>query len=318
MHIVEFLQALENQQFLEQYATIIWRAEEYSALFFSRLFTVLKTHKKVPLLYFSVPDSSWQEAQSQLSTLFLGNKQYYWFADFSQADTQTRDRWLGFVQNYSGPHTLLLYIPKTSDIPKRDTQLIVDIPQFVSAELFKRLYSQLYSFGAAVDPNFTHKLFATQKNIILEDACRIMSYYQVLGKRYETFFDSWLEKLRAPEKSLFTLSQHLFAQDKTQFQLFWSSIRTDYPPEYWVSFWSEQIMQALVYISIAETRSALEAKKHVHRLPFSFMNKDWKKFNTQFLTKAHDMLYVCDYSLKNGGEDWGIELWCQKFLHHQF
>jgi hypothetical protein len=317
MHILEFIQALESDQFLEQYATIIWRAEEYSALFFSRIYTHLKYHKKIGIIPISPADQVWQHAQAQLTTLFLGNKQYYWFSDFSHIDQATKENWYNFIQNYTGPHCLLVYIPKIVALTETKQQLIVEIPVYVSAELFNKLYNALFSFGAAVDPLFLQKLFSFHKNILLEDALRIMAYYQVLGRKYDVFLNNWLDKLLVPEKSLFTLSQYLFAQDKTLFLKHWLSVKADYPAEYWVVFWSEQIAQAITFVSVASTQSPLEARKLVNRLPFSFMNKDWKRFKIPFLAQAHQFLYDFDYNLKNGADDWGIELWYYKFLEHQ-
>jgi hypothetical protein len=66
-----------------------------------------------------------------------------------------------------------------------------------------------------------------------------------------------------------------------------------------------------------ERREMVEAKKVGFRLPFSFMQRDWKKTSVHELIQAHDCIYALDYGLKNGGEFW-MELFYTKFFESGF
>ena len=129
------------------------------------------------------------------------------------------------------------------------------------------------------------------------------------------FFSSWFDRIVEQKQSLFALSNYFFAKDSKNFYAAWRSVAADYPPEFWIAFWAEQLWQAMIFVTLAQTEDLSVAKKSVSRLPFAFMYKDWRKYSVADLTQAHALLYAIDYANKNGSVIDGLELWHAKFLH---
>ena len=146
----------------------------------------------------------------------------------------------------------------------------------------------------------------------------MMAYQATVGRKYQDFFADWLDKLIIPQKSFFTLSQYLFARRPQLFFEQWNACKGEYPPEFWIAYWSEQIWQAMLYVQRARTQGVMEAKKGTYKLPFSFLNKDWSHYTPATLAAAHEALYCFDYNLKNGGTGNGLELWYHKFIKSSF
>ena len=141
-----------------------------------------------------------------------------------------------------------------------------------------------------------------------------MGYQSVIGRKSEAFFAQWLSKIITPNKSLFSLSQYLFARQSQAFLQQWKALKDDFPDEFWIAYWSEQLWQAALFVMRAKAQGYDAAKRGAFRLPFSFINKDWQKHNEQSLVAAHDALYKLDYNLKNSAGGHGLELWYAIFF----
>ena len=103
------------------------------------------------------------------------------------------------------------------------------------------------------------------ERLTLDDACRMMNYQTVVGRNGNQFFDQWYTKLVLSEVSLFTLSQYFLGRNTKLFLKQWKACKNDYPPEFWVAYWSEQLWQAAQYVSKAKAYGVAEAKKGVVR-----------------------------------------------------
>ena len=85
-----------------------------------------------------------------------------------------------------------------------------------------------------------------------------------------------------------------------QFFESWNSMSRDYSDLFWTTFWSEQLFKASAYISLNNGKNFLQAKRIAYRLPFSFIQKDWKMLKVHELAQAHNQLYAIDMNIKNG------------------
>jgi hypothetical protein len=121
-----------------------------------------------------------------------------------------------------------------------------------------------------------------------------------------------------PELSLFTLSQYFFARDGMRFFKQWSILKDQYAAPFWISFWSEQLWRASSFIELSEQHNFAEAKRISFKLPFSFIQRDWKNVTVQELKRAHDVLYHCDCAIKNGGDPNVLELFYTDYLQRQY
>jgi hypothetical protein len=153
--------------------------------------------------------------------------------------------------------------------------------------------------------------------ISLDHACILMHYARLLGANTDQFVHQWLDKILMPERSLFTLSTHFFAKKPKVFFELLGHIGGEYPEIFWVSYWSESLWRAHYYVALNQTKQFGEAKKMSNRLPFSFIQRDWKLHSPSALKKAHQQLYEIDFALKNGASEGMLDLFYSKFFSAQ-
>jgi hypothetical protein len=309
MDIVQFLKVIKESPQLSGIFVISIQSSEFSSFFISRLHTYIKSFSPVTSL--EVTASSFEELRRTCEMSFLGMRAFYWLKDFHLLDTGTKRIWLEYLKKYQGPHTLLFF-DTAYTVPTSDRVYGIVLPSTVTKELYKELYALF--FDAQCDPEFVYKLLEKKETLSWDEACMLMGYQIALGRKPEAFFTEWLPKIVVPEKSLFTLSQYFFAQQPKEFFTLWRKCAQDYPEEFWVSYWSEQVWQAALFVTRTQKEGIQEAKKLAYRLPFSFMNKDWKRYTFKQLADIHYILYLFDHTLKNGGPGYGLELWYAQFL----
>ena len=108
-----------------------------------------------------------------------------------------------------------------------------------------------------------------------------------------------LDRIVAPDYSLFMLSTFFFGKKKKSFFALWLGVKDLYPEAFWTSYWSEQIFRAYGYSQYAKRQDFTKAKKIGYRLPFSFIQKDWRSVEQSALVKAHQSIYSADWHAKN-------------------
>ena len=120
------------------------------------------------------------------------------------------------------------------------------------------------------------------------------------------------------EHSLFQLSKYLLFRDSAPFYILWAEIVYLYSPQFWISFWSEQLFRAYYFILYQKQNDFRLSKQIGLRLPFEFIKSGWRYLDINLLKEAHHLLYQIDYNLKNGGSDLGLDLFINKFLIGSF
>ncbi len=312
MELDDFLKRMNDTPDFPGVAVIAFESAAYPSYFFSQLLTILKA--KTACVSLDSETHKLADIKAQLETSFLGNRMVYWVKNTHALDAATKKSWLSYTKTYHGPHCML-YFRQDAGTNKAENErmLAVELPEFIDANLYCLLYGHFYP-AAQIDTAFVAKLFGHSQKISLDQACMLMGYQTVVGRKSDSFFSQWLSKLVVPEKSLFTLSQYLFAQQPKLFLQQWKALKNDFPDEFWVAYWSEQIWQATLFVSRARSQGFDAAKKGAFRLPFSFINKDWRKYSPESLTQEHQYLTKLDYNLKNSAGTHGLELWYHKFL----
>lgn len=308
------------------WSVLCFTGKVYPLLFFSRLFFSDFTRE----LFDSNIVSVNLEAQpletflGQLQMSFLGQNNTYWCKNTSVLDSAQRKKFLAFVQSYQGPHEIIFFTSDSVDFSQNAGALTVSLEEALDSTLYQFLYTKLYGDeGEQSDrggdrTGFARALFVKNKNVTLDHACLMMDYNAAVGDRDREVCGQWLDRLIVPDMSLFTLSQYFFARESTKFMRLWHSLEKSFPLEFWLSFWSEQLWQATVFLSVLSEYGPVAARKQVKRLPFSFMQKDYRRITKRELTVAHNFLYSVDYGFKNGYASSGLELFFLKFLHGQF
>jgi hypothetical protein len=281
----------------------------YPLLFFSLL---LRRQDGSQIVNIDMTEYQEDEIKAQLETTFLGIVRTYRLTGLHELTKAAVHKWLNYFNAYQGPNYIFFVVSQETVEPYRkdvsNGLSFMNIPAYIQKSLFIDLFTYLERQPSVVERRYIDQLYMRTEKIPLDTACLLVHYLKVLGSTAQEFFTHWLDKLVIPDKSLFTLSQYFFAKQSTHFLHMWSSIKDEYPEQFWISFWSEQVWRALFYCQCMQQRNIAEAKKIGYRLPFSFLQKDYRNCNIEALQNAHQALYELDGMLKNGGSAIGLDL----------
>lgn len=314
MNLVDFLNLDSYQEFFLKNKLVCFRGSQYPSFFFSNFFSKNKTKLRF-LNIFDLEDEEIDKIKITFDTSFLGSSLIYWIKDLSKLDIKFSKKFYSYIENYNSDHTLVFFIDETVQINKNNFCMI-ELPVKIDVNLYKNIFKNFFDFTC--DDYFVNQIFDEFNNLSIDDACILMQYQSVCSRRSVPLFSELAKKIFIPELSLFVLSQNLFALDNGQFLKNWKKIESNYPIEFWITFWSDQVWQASIFIYNIQKTGLQDAKKLVNRLPFSFMQKDFKRYSLKELSKAHDFLYQLDFNNKNGAGTFGIELWFFKFFQRDF
>src|SRR5579872_6641275 len=287
---------------------IFFTGNSYPLLFFSQFFASLKQSQQ-----FIVPSTNAISLlRAQLETSFLGNGLWHWLCSFDELNKSDKHAWFSYLSSYSGPHTIFCFSLELPQ-PVPVSWCVVQVPPCADKLLLEHILSWYRENAKSAGP-IIEKLMAVHDQIPLDTAVLLVQYALVMGNNSQEFFASWLDKIIEPSNSLFTLSQEFFAKQPRPFFTYLAPISEQYVPQFWVSFWSEQLWRASAYLALMQANERADAKRISFRLPFSFLNRDWRRYSIEELKRAHNFLYDIDYQLKHGASPAVLDLFYSKFL----
>lgn len=319
MNIVQFIDKATSSDLFSNNVLLHFKGSgPYPLLFFSLLIKRLKSISKIPIGAISLETDGIETAKAKLETSFLGQKFVYWLHDINVVKGKKRSKLIDYIQQYNGPNLLAFFSDDSVDLQKNNV-IIVNLEESINATVFLKLVTFLGQPESKSLKIFCKQLFDKHYRLDLDKASVLISYAFLVGRRgYKDFFNKWLDQIIVPEKSLFTLSQYFFQKNQKKFFELWSTINSDYGTPFWVVFWSEQLWRASNYVQQMRNRNLGEAKRVSFRLPFSFMQRNWSDYQPQELNNAHDFIHDIDFSLKNGGSPFALDLFYSKFLNGEF
>lgn len=289
--------------------------DAYPLLFFSLL---MRKQHAADTVHIDVSDQSEEIIKAQLETSFLGMTRTYRLGGLHGLSKSAAQQWLHYLSSYQGPNHILFAVSnETAEPYKKDARhaiTFVDIPAQIQKPFFIGLFTHLARQPSVMERRYIDQLYVRTEKISLDTACVLIQYLQVLGSSAQEFFTHWIDKLVVPDKSLFLLSQYFFAKQSMHFLNMWTGLKDEYPDQFWISFWSEQVWRALFYCQCMQQRDIANAKKIGYRLPFSFLQKDYRNCNVQQLKEAHEALYDLDWKLKNGAGTMGLDLFFLRYF----
>lgn len=253
--------------------------------------------------------------ESKFQTSFLGTQLFFWLKDSGELNERTRKWLLKFAASYQGPHTIAFFVPADAPITLAKEHLTVMMPEVIDQKIFGQLLVFLDKSKATA--SIISRMCKGRDAIALDSACLLIYYAQVLGTNMEQFVTQWFDKIVAPERSLFTLSGYFFAKKAKLFFELWEHIGPQYAQVFWVSYWSENVWRAHHYVALSQAKQFEQAKKISNRLPFSFLQRDWKLHSTARLKTTHQQLYELDYALKNGTSDGILDAFYAHYFNNQ-
>jgi len=307
---MEFLNYIKAEKYPCTSQTIFFSCSEVPSSFIYNFVKKLQQERSYPVLFLDLSSISIDQAKRDITMLFLSGPIIYFIKNFYSLNLEQKKNMRSFLSKYEGPNYLFVF-----DV-KMDNEDSIKIEDKVSSDNYNQLFNYFYP-DLTHNKLFTNKLFALNKNYSINTACVLMNYEPVLGQNTEYFFNFWFNKIVEQDKSLFKLSQFLFAKDKLFFEQ-WNDLKQEYPIEFWIAFWSDQIFQAFSFVLYGKKGDLKKAQELVKRLPFSFIKKDWQSYSLSFLSQAHEFLLNLDYGVKNGVRDSNLELWYLKFIFKKF
>jgi hypothetical protein len=321
---------IKREQAGENWSVFCFYGARNAPLFFAHVVEHLK-QLALPVVVLDLASVETTQVVADLSMSFLGQHKIYWCGDIAQLDAATKKFYMQFFQEYRGPHSILFFSDvspfspiKKTDNPEKDRKdelvqanVSCELPVLVDQQIFFEIFGFLYP-QESLDKELVKTFFYNQPKIGLDQACIVMHYLSVMGNVSHEAILGLLQRVVVPERSLFVLSQQFFAKDQEAFFRLWKEVEGDFPLEFWLPYWSEQLWQASLFIAQAQELGPVGAKKGITRLPFSFMQKDWKKYGPRELCAAHTFLYGIDFGLKNGYAEHGLELFLAQFLQGKF
>jgi hypothetical protein len=319
--LATFLGDMRQPVFFDKPFTLFMKLPEESSVFFPLFISQLKRISPCTVELLNLEQFSFDQIQVKFETSFLGQAScFVMYADAAKAGGFD-DRLWRYLATYSGMHYLCVAVSEFPRGKGNDRIRKVSIEESIDRITYRKLYAFIYQShseqGQEIHAQWIDRLFRSTAAVPLDIACAIMPYQSVVGKNVEQFFREWYHRIVPAKHSLFVLSQHLFAQDHKLFYQEWSHMCDEYPQEFWVVFLSEQLWQASMFLSLAQTAGALAAKKVATRLPFSFIQRDWRKHSVERLVNAFDQLYAIDFAGKNGVISDGLDLVYAKILRKE-
>ncbi len=310
MDVTNFLRALEKNEMID-YSVVCFTGSSYPLLFFSLVINRLRQHygdrvKKIEAAQF---DNS--SIQASLNISFLGQTLLYWCGDSKQVAASKSKQFLADIKYYEGPHSVWFFTDTWEHTPNAKQCIIQlhEIDKAQTMDIIRVLMPELQDYSLIT------YVFEKKAMLTLETVCLLLHYSFLIGrKQLPEFTTTLLDKIIVPEQSLFTLSTHFFAKNPTLFFQVWRAIEHDYVPLFWISFWSDQLFRASNFIALTKQKNLTEAKKIAHKLPFTFIKRDWQKVTIKELNAAHNTLYHLDYTLKQGGSEHFLNLFFVNFF----
>lgn len=318
MNFSEFIRigSHDTSYVLNSYTVIYCVGDSYPAFFFSLLLRHIRA-KGVSLTCLDLLTNDKALSKAHCETTFLGSSGIYWLGNLDELNQNDNKYWNAYLQSYFGPNILLCF---TNAHPKVNSKsaCVIRLPGMCDTQTWHDLLAFVSVPGTPVDQAFINEIKLRRSQITLEEASMLVSYTPVIGTDVSEFSTEWLDELIVSKESLFDLSESFFSKNATLFFKRWVKISHLFPSQFWIAYWSEQLLRAYGFIAFNRMHDSNRARTIGARLPFSFIRRDWQKISLIELYNAHQRLYEIDFSLKNGGSEIFLEHFYSSFIKNNF
>jgi hypothetical protein len=316
MNFTEFItQSTPTIHFNRSVVCFTTSVDNIPILFISQLLTKIREQGHL-LVTIDLGETTYGQVISQLEMSFLGIKQIFWLRGIGLIDKKFNQAILNYVASYSGPNILCM-IASSPDVAILKNAQFISLDIQITPRILEALALFLDKKITATHKEFFKVLCQKYEKFSFDQACMIISYVHVVGRMSDALL--MCDQIIDCEHSLFSLSEHFFAKSATRFFEMWYEFEQRYPSAFWCTFWSEQVWRAYYVYYFLNKNQPAAAKNIGFRLPFSFIQKDWKKTSLQELKNAHQYMYTIEIDFKNNSEAHiGLDLFFNKFFLNEF
>lgn len=294
--------------------SVVWlRGKEYGPLSIYTLRSRIAKQACMRVIY--PEDTDLSAIQMQCASAFLGDTYYYYLGDISKQLKQKKSAWFAYVSSYTGPHTLIFWAETSLiDLPS-SSWMIIDMPENINQKSAIGILETLYGDQKKSMVSLLNGLWSFVPSLSFEEFCRFGMYARVVGVQDHQFIKEYIPLLTHSDSSLFTLSQYLLSKKSDEFYRQWAVCSKKYPTIFWISFWSDQLWRATLFVRYMHANNRNEAYEIAkYRLPFSFTKTDWYHTSQDTLQDLYAYMCNVDFMVKNGGDDAWLELFFLKWF----
>lgn len=298
----------------ENKSVLLFQGSTYPYLFFLDFITTLQhsldAHhvQKVDIL------QEFSLLQSQFSTTFLGQSCIYWLGNCSILKQKEQEVLSSYLSSYQGPHKICAFFDNKTEWTSSDHLEIITIQDSYSSTDIKSLIQDENLQQAQKNAYFFNKIYKLKKTFSLDELFLLKNYVSVLNLQTSEFYETWLYRIVVADASLYTLSQYFFEKKKHLFFTTWLAMKDQYSHVFWIVFWSEQLYRAYFFTLYTKQGNYMDAKKVSFGLPFAFIKQGWKHMTLAQLQRLHSHMYTIDYSFKNGGSVYEMDIFFMKAM----
>ncbi|MCL4380300.1 hypothetical protein M1466_02310 [Candidatus Dependentiae bacterium] len=255
--------------------------------------------------------SGMQDQRNQHS--LLSTTTLYTITDISLPLNRAQLSMIQQLQQTIGNNRALIAGTGTKQLPELPTIIIpAQLGKAEALQIVQSLYNNQAEQHRVI--SCLQQVFAHQQSLPTVTVFALLPYAQLLGGRVQEFIEQRLSALMPVQESLFDVSAALLARDARKFTQLYTAMLDSYPSHFWVTWWSEQLFKAHGYIVAKQQKNAAASAAISSRLPFSFLERDYRLVKQEQIRIALQELYWVDYWLKNGCGDERLTWWyCRWF-----
>lgn len=306
MKFSSFLRNAFNQAFWNQQKSISFEGNEFPPFFFDLLFKKMVAEK----ILAAKPSSIFLQSQSAeglraiLGQSILGESKLFWLGNISEFIKTQKKFSLSELEHYHGPNSIIYFVSS-----KEANKTSISIDNTINKETAMFIGKSFTEQASKKIDYVVETVFQKFKTLDLNATCKLLHYAPLMSsKELKSAIPYTLSILSSKNSSLFELSENFFSYKSQPFFALWSILEKQYPPMFWVSYWSEQIWKAYYTRLYLQQKNFVAAKKISYRLPHSFINKTWKNFTLEQLRYLHQKLYNIDFAIKKGSSFYSLDL----------
>ena len=287
---------IDNLNLILDNNVIYFQGDSFLYLFFSIFKKKLREKNIIFVKSLDLSETDFSSFKADVNFTFLGNRLFYWLGNVDGYSTKVKSELISFLEEYDGPNIISFF--------SSDSDLSFNKIKFGLVESDKVSKLARFIFDSKINSD---KFLDNFGKLNIDQVIILLYYSKTLGVKYKNFISDWSDMIVQTESSLFILSSLYFSKQKSQFLEYWQKIKSSYSDTFWTVYWQDQLFRAYWFIYYKEQKDSKKIQKISYKLPFSFINGDYRKHSLEELKETQNSLYITDCNLKHGFGDYLLD-----------